>query len=137
MVFKSKSIAYFSIVGLSGLMIQMGISWLMISCLKYQSTISVAIAILLVNIYTYILNNFFTFQENIYRSSLFINLKRYFKYFIVSAFGMFLNLILFGYFYSLTRKQLFLSQCLSVLIVFVLNYKLSSSFVWYSKEKKD
>jgi len=137
MVFKSKSIAYFSIVGLSGLMIQMVISWLMISCLKYQSTISVAIAILLVNIYTYILNNFFTFQENIYRSSLFINLKRYFKYFTVSAFGMFLNLILFGYFYSLTRKQLFLSQCLSVLIVFVLNYKLSSSFVWNRKEKKD
>ncbi len=107
----------FCIVGLSGLLVDFGITYLCKEHIKIQKYVSNAIGFTIASSTNYFLNRIWTFQSQ--NSAI---AWEYSKFIIVSLIGLGINTLILWILVSMFRKQFYWSKLGAIIIVTIWNF---------------
>ncbi|WP_319583590.1 glycosyltransferase family 2 protein [uncultured Pseudodesulfovibrio sp.] len=129
---KSSEFIRFLFVGASGVIVNLGLYYLLTRLLSVSFEIAAPIAIEVSIISNFILNNFYTFKERDAKNSL----RRRFLYFHVAAgIAGVVNYCLFLMLVSGIGMYDILANCIGILAGTMVNYVMNSRITWVDKKK--
>ena len=118
----------FAFVGITGLLVQLSISYSFMWFLGFNFQNVLPIAVILAATSNYLVNNWLTFRvKRLRNKALFIGLL---KFLMVSSLPIIANVGLASSFYNLISPNTLLSQLAGIIVVFIWNYAASSKLVW-------
>ncbi len=118
----------FALVGISGVLVQLSISYSFMWFLGFTFQSVLPIAVVLAATSNYLVNNWLTFRvKRLRNKALFIGLL---KFLLVSSLPIFANVGLASSFYKLVSPNTLFSQLAGIIVVFIWNYAASSKLVW-------
>ena len=118
----------FAFVGITGVLVQLLISYSFMWFLGFTFQNVLPIAVVLAATSNYLVNNWLTFRVNRLRNkALFFGLL---KFLLVSSLPIIANVGLASSFYKLISPNTFFSQLAGIVVVFIWNYAASSKLVW-------
>ena len=118
----------FAFVGISGVLVQLSISYSFMWFLGFDFHNVLPIAVVLAATSNYLVNNWLTFRVNRLRNkALFVGLL---KFLLVSSLPIIANVGLASSFYNLISPNTLFSQLAGIIVVFIWNYAASSKLVW-------
>lgn len=122
----------FALVGSSGVVVQLSITWILMTFLEFDFIFALPIAIISAAISNYLINNALTFRyKRLCGLSLFAGLL---KFLIVASLPVIANVGLSTALYKNVFQDVIWAQMCGILVVFVWNYAASSAFVWNSPD---
>jgi len=136
--FPLKEFIKFCIVGSTGVIVDMGLIWLLADprMLGLNVSISKGIAAEIALISNFYLNNFWTFKnrrEEI--EDVKIVFKRLIKFNAICGIGILLGILLINLFYKTLGLNLYLSNLLAIGIVTIWNFGLNIKYNWIKNDK--
>jgi putative flippase GtrA len=116
----------FCFVGLSGMVIDFGITWLLKEKIRINKYIANSTGFILAATSNYIWNRFWTFQsENNHIAS------EYFSFIMISMVGLVINNLLIYFFTDKVKLNFYLSKLIAIIVVtlwnFILNFLITFS----------
>ncbi len=118
----------FAFVGITGLLVQLLISYSFMWFLGFNFQNVLPIAVVIAATSNYLVNNWLTFRvKRLRNKALFIGLI---KFLLVSSLPIIANVGLASSFYNLISPNTLLSQLAGIIVVFIWNYAASSKLVW-------
>ena len=127
----SKEFISFGLVGLSGVLFQFLLFFLLDNFLNFNFTLNNLISILLGSLWGYYFNNLLTFKNKNLRGIYFI--KVMIKFLIVSSITIFINIFASTVFFNFSNQKIF-SILFGVLSGFFFNFCICRKLIW--KDKK-
>ena len=116
----------FVAVGLSGLLVNEAVIWLLTEVVGLYYLVSGAISAEVAIVNNFIWNNYWTFSDRGEGGII----TRFLKFNLTRVLGIALTLLLLKFFTELLRLHYLVSNALAILIVFIFNYLLSIFWVW-------
>ena len=121
------SMIKFAIVGLSGILVNEGMLYLLVEHAKVYMYVSLIVAIQLSIVSNFMFNSIWTFKNNKISNSL---IKRFTKFEIVCITGAMINIVMFVVFSNTLSIHYLEANLLAIMIAFLFNYFGSRNFIW-------
>ncbi|MCL6601785.1 MAG: GtrA family protein [Paenibacillus sp.] len=125
----SSQFVRYGFVGVIGTAVHTGTLWLLTELVGFNPLMSSTIGFLFSLIISYYLNSILTFKKG-------FNLGVFLKYFVVSSFGLLVNLSILFTFDHILLMNYMVGQVVSIFVVPVLNFALNKYWAFNSRVTK-
>ena len=126
----SKRFIGFCLIGTSGVIVQLMVSYLFINKIGLNFNESIVFSVLIAAIWNYFINNTFTFRNNRLRG--YAMFKGLIKYLLIISIPSFANILISTSFYKLIFNNIFWAQISGITVAVIWNFLFSSRLVWKS-----
>ncbi len=120
----------FGIIGSTGFVIDMSVTWIFKEIFGVDQYISHALGFIAAVVNNYVLNKYWTFQDNSVKS-----VRQFGFFFFISLIGMGFNTFFLYVFVEFVHINFYLGKVLAVMLVFLWNY-VSNSILTFSGRKQ-
>lgn len=115
----------FAAVGLSGMIIDFGLTWFFKEIVKIPKYVANAIGFVAAATSNYFLNRFYTFESNNPEIAF-----EYFKFFSVSLIGLGINTLILWLLVSKFKQGFYLSKLFAIMVVIIWNFLVNLAFTF-------